>query len=74
MSIIIENKDDIELLLDFFRLFNVPADKVEAETDDDLRDRVNQIDKWIVEQADAKKNFARELLAVKSELKNITEK
>ena len=51
-----------------------PADKVEAETDDDLRDRVNQIDKWIVEQADAKKNFARELLAVKSELKNITEK
>ena len=71
MSIIIENKEDIELLLEFFKLFNTSS--IEAQEDDDLRDRVNQIDKWKLEQADAKKNFARELLAVKSELKEIKE-
>ena len=68
MSIIIENAEDIELLLEFFRVFNVAN-----INESDLRDRVNQIDKWIVEQADAKGNLAKELAVVKSELESIKE-
>ena len=66
MSIIIENKEDIELLIEFFKLFNTSS--IEAQEDDDLRDRVNQIDKWKLEQANAKKNFAKELLKLNNKI------
>ena len=72
MSIIIENKEDIELLLEFFKLFD-NSDKIEAQEEDDLRERVNQIDKWRVEQSDAKKNFAKTLLKVDLRVKKIEE-
>ena len=72
MSIIIENKEDIELLLEFFKLFD-NSDKTEAQNDDDLRERINQIDKWKVEQSDAKKNLAKTLLKVDLRVKKIEE-
>ena len=71
MSIIIENKEDIELLIEFFKLFN--TSNIEAQEDDDLRERVNQIDKWKVEQSDAKKNLAKTLLKVDLRVKKIEE-
>ncbi len=69
MSIIIENKEDIELLIEFFKLFNTSENGV--QNDDDLRDRVNQIDKWRVEQSDTKKNLAKTLLKVDLRVKKI---
>ena len=66
MSIIIEDKDDIELLLFFFEQFNVGKDY-------DLQKRINQIEKWTVEQANAKGNFARNLLNLEKKVNQILE-
>lgn len=64
MSIIIEDKEDIELLLFFFEQFNVGKDY-------DLQKRINQIEKWTVEQANAKGNFARNLLNLEKKVNQI---
>ena len=66
MSIIIEDKEDIELLLFFFEQFNVGKDY-------DLQKRINQIEKWTVEQANAKGNFARNLLNLEKKVNQILE-
>lgn len=64
VSIIIEDKEDIELLLFFFEQFNVGKDY-------DLQKRINQIEKWTVEQANAKGNFARNLLNLEKKVNQI---
>ena len=77
MSIIIEDKDDIELLLFFFEQFNLSKKfmptKADVDADADLHSRINKIEKWTVEQANAKGNFARNLLNLEKKVNQILE-
>lgn len=75
MSIIIEDKDDIELLLFFFEQFDLSEKfmpvKADVDADADLQSRINKIEKWTVEQADMRKKFARKVFLVEKKVNKI---
>lgn len=76
MSIIIEDKSDIELLSYFFEQFYLSNQMkecvAESEDDTDLQNRINNIEKWCREQADAKKNFAKKMLEISRKVEKIS--
>lgn len=67
--ITIENKNDIELLLELSELFNFATKSEDKDTY--LDNLLNQMNDLKVKQANAKNDFAKELLSFKLELKEI---